>query len=235
MSNENQQLTIKNKSILPCKAIIFDMDGTLLESTEADFKAWEKTCKSYDKVLTYELYQPLLGIRSADVIRNYLGFADETDVKRVMKEKFDNFVDYVNEHPVKPVTGAADFLKSLSSFGVKIGLATSSRQEKTMLLLTRLNLLQYFDAIVTGEQVNKSKPEPDIFLKAAGELQVSPDLCLVFEDGPIGVAAAKSAGMKCIAITTTHTAVQLHHADWIIDEYGKTNLVELLKSEGQSN
>ena len=232
MSNENKQPTYRSKSILPCKAIIFDMDGTLLESTEADFKAWEKTYKSYDKVLTYELYQPLLGIRSADVIRNYLGFANENDVKRILKEKFDHFVDYVNEHPVKLVAGADNFLKSLSSFDVKIGLATSSRQEKTMLLLARLNLLQYFDAIVTGEQVNKSKPAPDIFLKAAGKLEVPPNLCLVFEDGPIGVAASKSAGMKCIAITTTHAAEKLHQADWIIDQYETIDLGELLKNEG---
>lgn len=219
------------KSTLPFKAIIFDMDGTLLESTEADFKAWERTYQSYNRELTYEIYVTMLGIRSADVIRNFLNFKDEADVARVLKEKFNHFVDYVNEHPVKSVEGAGDFLQYLSNLDIKIGLATSSRQEKTMLCLGRLGLLQYFDAIVTGEQVNRSKPAPDIFLLAAKKLGVSPDRCVVVEDAPLGVAAAKSAEMKCIAITNTHPREKLSEADWIIESYEATNLSLLFNSE----
>lgn len=209
---------------LPFKAIIFDMDGTLLESTEADYRAWERVFKHYGGELTYDNYVPMLGIRSADVIRNILGFTNETELARVLIEKYDHFVDYVNDHPVKPVAATDRFLQHLLLYDVKVGLATSSRQQKTMLLLKRLDFLQYFDAIVTGEQVENSKPAPDIFLKAANKLGVNPQDCLVVEDGPIGVAAAKSAGMKCIAITTTHPANKLQQADWIIDSYAGADI-----------
>ncbi len=225
---ESPQTIDQAKIILPFKAIIFDMDGTLLESTEADYRAWERTYKVYGKVLTYDNYTPLLGIRSADVIRNYLGFTDEEDVKRILQEKFDHFVDHVNEHPVVPVPGAIAFLKNLSKYAIKVGLATSSRQAKTMLLLKRLDLFSYFDAIVTGEQVNNGKPSPEIFLKAAEKLNTQPIDCVVVEDGPIGVTAAKGAGMKCIAISTTHPPEKLGQADCTIVGYENVNFPELL-------
>ena len=227
---ENSAITeaLTSKISFPFKAIIFDMDGTLLESTEADYMAWEKVFKAYGRDLTYQSYVPLLGIRSVDVIRNILGFSNETDVARVLIEKYERFVDYVNEHPVKPVVATDDFLQHLSKYDVQVGLATSSRQQKTMLLLQRLDFLKYFNAIVTGEQVQNSKPAPDIFLRAAEKLNIDPQHCLVIEDGPIGVAAAKSAGMKCIAITTTHPAEKLQQADWIIDSYEGADIMEII-------
>ena len=212
---------------LPFKGVIFDMDGTLLESTEADYKAWEKVFNDYGKKLSFGDYVPLLGIRSADVIKDHIGITGEEDVKRILKEKFNYFVEYVNAYPIIAVEGAEDFLKSLSRFDVKIGLATSSRKEKMKMVLESLNFLQYFDTIVTGEEVANSKPAPDIFLMAAERLGLSADDCLVFEDGPVGVAAAKNARMKCIAITETHPAEKLHLADFIIDTYTGVDLAEL--------
>lgn len=216
-------------STVPFKAVIFDMDGTLLESTEADFKAWEKVFEHYNQSLTYDKYVTMLGIRSADVIQNFLGFHDKDDVARILIEKFDRFVDYVNEHPIKPMKAAEDFLKSLAQYDVKLAIATSSRKEKTQLILGQLNFLQYFDAIVTGEEVTNSKPAPDIFLKAAERLNVAPQHCVVIEDGPLGVTAAKKAGMKCIAITATHPADKLREADYVMETYEGAEFAALCK------
>jgi beta-phosphoglucomutase family hydrolase len=220
----NEQQKGEETVNIPFKAVIFDMDGTLLESTEADYKAWEKVFNDYGKKLSFGDYVPLLGIRSADVIRDHIGKSDKEDVTRILKEKFDYFVEYINANPVQAVEGAEDFLKSLSKYNLKIGLATSSRKEKMKMVLEQLNFLPYFDTIVTGEEVENSKPAPDIFLKAAERLGVTANECLVFEDGPIGVAAAKNAKMKCVAITETHTAEQLHHADLTIDTYTDVDL-----------
>jgi beta-phosphoglucomutase family hydrolase len=225
----NEQKHSNVTASFPFKAIIFDMDGTLLESTEADYKAWEKVFIDYGKKLSFGDYVPLLGVRSADVITNHIGITNEDDVTRILKEKFDYFVEYINANPVKAVDGAEDFLKSLSKYDVKIGLATSSRKEKMKLVLEQLHFLQYFDTIVTGEEVVNSKPAPDIFLKAAERLGVTPQECLVFEDGPVGVAAAKNAGMKCVAITETHPEEKLTQADIVIDTYTHVDLHEVLK------
>lgn len=209
------------------KAIIFDMDGTLLESTEADYLAWEKIFERYGKRLNYADYVPMLGIRSADVIKHFLGFTNEDDAKRILVEKFNCFVEVVNKKPVKPVPFADIILKAAFLSPLKVGLATSSRKEKMNLLLTQLQFIQYFDAIVTGEEVFHSKPAPDIFLKAAERLGILPEDCLVVEDGPIGVTAAKKAGMKCLAITATTPREKLSEADLVIETYEDVDLLEI--------
>lgn len=212
---------------LPFKAIIFDMDGTLIESTEADYLAWERVFNDYGKQLTFKDYEPLLGIRSANVIRDQLGKTDVADVTRILKEKFDYFVEVITANPIKPVLAAEIFLKSVANHPIKIALATSSRKEKMQLVLKQLDFLKYFDTIVTGEEVQNSKPAPDIFLKAAERLGLQPEDCVVVEDGPIGVAAAKSAGMKCVAITATHPSHKLQEADVVIETYENADVKEI--------
>ncbi len=213
---------------LPFKAIIFDMDGTLLESTEADYLAWQRIFERYNQHLDYEKYVTMLGIRSMNVITDFLGFKRAEDVRRILIEKFDCFVEVVNEKPVVSVPFAGEFLKAVANSNLKVALATSSRKEKMNLLLTNLSFIHYFDAIVTGEEVHKGKPEPDIFLLAAERLGIDPIDCVVVEDGPIGVTAAKKAGMKCIAITATTPADRLHEADLVIESYEGVELSELL-------
>lgn len=212
---------------LPYKGVIFDMDGTLIVSTEADYLAWQKVFSDYGKELTYADYRPLLGIRSANVIREHLKIADEEAVKRILKEKFDYFVEVITANPIKAVAAAEVFLKSLANYPVKVALATSSRREKVQMVLEQLDFLKYFDAIVTGDEVENSKPAPDIFLKAAARIGLPVDECLVVEDGPIGVAAAKNAKMKCVAITETHSADMLHRADLIIESYENADFIKI--------
>src|SRR5215210_1517354 len=219
---------------LPFKGVIFDMDGTLIVSTECDYFAWKKVFTNYGKKLSYEDYQPLLGIRSADVIKDCIGITGEEDVKRILKEKFDYFVELITANPIKPVEAAEAFLKSLESHPVKVALATSSRKEKMQMVLQQLNFLRYFDAIVTGDDVENSKPAPDIFLKAAERLGLSAKDCMVVEDGPIGVAAAKNAKMKCVAITETHRADKLHQADVVIDSYENADFIEICQQLASS-
>ena len=228
-AQEQTDYAIGASAELPFKGVIFDMDGTLIVSTEADFFAWVKVFNSYGKNLSYKEYHPLLGIRSANVVREQLGITDEEDVKRILKEKLGYFVEVTTANPIKAVVAAEIFLQSLADYPVKVALATSSRKEKVRMVLEQLNFLQYFDAIVTGDEVENSKPAPDIFLKAAQRLGLSPEECMVIEDGPIGVAAAKNANMKCVAITETHSADMLSNADLIIDSYLDADFIEISK------
>ena len=229
MKEQQQFETVTDAAELPFKGVIFDMDGTLIVSTEADYLAWQKVFANYGKTLTYEQYQPILGVRSADVIRKYLGIPGEEDVKRILREKFDLFIEVITANPIKPVNAAETFLKSLKNYPVKVALATSSRKEKMQLVLKQLDFLQYFDAVVTGDEVHHGKPAPDIFLKAAERLNLSPEDCFVVEDGPIGVAAAKNAKMKCVAITETHEADKLQQADLVIETYENVDFLEIAK------
>lgn len=198
-------------------AIIFDMDGTLIESTEADYIAWKKLFEEYNIDLTFEKYYPLLGKKSVDVISSQLNLSGE-DVDYALAKKLFYYKEYVKDNGVSPVP-FADKLVQYCSRHFLIGLATSSRMEKMNMMMEQQGLKRYFTAIVTGGEVHHGKPSPDIFLLAAEKLEVDPKKCLVFEDTISGIRAAKNAGMKCIAISTTHKREELTEADLVIDSY----------------
>lgn len=217
---------------LPFKGVIFDMDGTLIESTKADYLAWKRVFNDMGRELTYEDYQPLLGIRSAEVIKKILGVIDDQEIKKLLAEKLEYFREIAERDGIKPVEGAEEFIKSFKNLPVKLALATSSRQAKMKMVMTKLGFINYFDVIVTGEEVTNSKPAPDIFLDTAKRLSLAPEDCIVFEDAVNGVKAAKAAGMKCVAITTTHAAEDLKDADLIIDRFDRNEFMKYCAGVG---
>jgi beta-phosphoglucomutase len=217
---------LKPPDKLHLKGVIFDMDGTLIETTEADYFAWKKVFADYHKELSFEDYFPLIGMKSAVVLQTRLSL-DDDETKKALSQKMKYFSDIVEEKGIQVVPHALKFLEQLKEENLKIALATSSRQEKMKLVLQLTNLLPYFSVIVTGDLVNRSKPAPDIFLKAAEKLQLQPCECIVIEDAANGVKAAKNAGMKCVAITTTHTEDHLQLADLVIDSYEDLDLQKI--------
>jgi HAD superfamily hydrolase (TIGR01509 family) len=229
MKENVQQVAAKEAvATIPFKAVIFDMDGTLIASTEADYLAWKRLFADHNIDLTYEKYFPLLGMRSAEVVKSQLHL-DGAALDEALHQKLIYFEDILAAEGMQLIPGADVFLKSLKNYPVKIGLATSSRSMKMKMVMKVVGLFDYFDAIVTGEEVVEGKPFPDIFIKAAGKLNVAPQECLVIEDAVNGVLAAKNAHMKCIAITTTHDtqALQEAKADLVIDTFENLDFEEL--------
>lgn len=200
------------------RGVIFDMDGTLIHSTEADFQAWRRVCLDYNLDLTWEKYFPMLGMKSVDFVKKFMLLDDEL-VASVLQAKANYFDDYVAETGIEPVQDVISLLKEIKAQGYKIAIATSSRRYKANTVLNRLSLVEYFDIITTGEEVHNSKPAPDIFLLAADRLGLNPAECIVFEDAATGVKAAKQAGAFTIAITSTHPKEQLQEADLVIEAY----------------
>ena len=213
---------------LPYSAVILDMDGTLVESTEADYLAWKWLFADYNQAFSFQEYIPLLGIKSADVLHHKLQLNGEA-LHQALHKKMDYFKEVVEDNGIRAVPFAQSFLQSLKDYPVKVALATSSRREKMQLVMEKMEFLHYFDVIVTGEEVHHGKPAPDIFIQAAQKLGISPEKCVVIEDAANGVAAAKNAQMKCIAITTTHSAEQLLYADLVVDSFEKADFAEWCK------
>jgi beta-phosphoglucomutase family hydrolase len=211
--------------VLPYSGVILDMDGTLIESTEADYLAWKWLFADYNQEFSFQEYMPLLGIKSADVLHHKLQLNGE-ELTQALRSKMNYFREVVEDNGIRAVPFAQSFLRSLKDYPVKVALATSSRREKMQLLMEKVEFLNYFDVIVTGEEVHHGKPAPDIFLQAAQKLGVPPDKCVVIEDATNGVAAAKNAQMKCIAITTTHLAEQLLYADLVVDSFENADFAE---------
>jgi beta-phosphoglucomutase family hydrolase len=208
-----------DETMFLCKAVIFDMDGTLINSTKADFLAWQKLFSFYGKSLTYEEYIPLLGIKSAQVVKEFLPVKNDEEIQMALTQKLVFFHEYVAENGIYPVPYADVFLKQIKQLDIPVALATSSRKAKMEMVMTKVNLVTLFDAIVTGGDVKNGKPAPDIFIKAAEKLGVRPQDCIVFEDASNGVKAAKNAFMKCVAISSTQSPESLREADLVIDSF----------------
>jgi beta-phosphoglucomutase family hydrolase len=202
-----------------CKAVIFDMDGTLADSTNADFLAWQRLFSHYNKELTFPEYVPLLGMKSAQIVKDFLPVKNDEEVQFALTKKLVFFHEIISENGIYPVPFADVFLKQIKQYNIPLALATSSRKAKMEMVMAKLNLLSFFDIVVTSGDVKNGKPAPDIFLKAAEKLSVAPANCIVFEDAANGVRAAKNAGMKCVALASHHTIDSLQEADLIIDTF----------------
>ncbi len=218
---------IKSNQVRLPAAVIFDMDGTLVATTEADFLAWQKLFLHYGKQLNWAEYFPLLGKKSYDVVREGLRL-DGEEAQVAMHKKMEYFEEIVQEKGILTMPFAEKFLQELKSNHIPIGLATSSRKMKMKLVMKESGLAKYFSIFVTGEEVMNGKPEPDIFLLAADRLQVDPAHCIVLEDAVSGVSAAKAAGMKCIAIANTHPDIDLADADLVIHDFSELSFEVML-------
>jgi beta-phosphoglucomutase-like phosphatase (HAD superfamily) len=140
-----------NSGGLP-EAVIFDMDGTLVATTEADFKAWQRLFLEYGRDLTFPDYFPLLGRKSQDVVEQILGLQGQV-AQHAMARKMELFEDIVNLNGIQTLPNVESFLSSLNQAGIPLALATSSRKMKMQLVMEESGLARYFTAFVTGEEV----------------------------------------------------------------------------------
>jgi beta-phosphoglucomutase len=212
-------------------AVIFDMDGTLIDNTPYHFKSWQALFKKYGKgELTKQTYYiDISGVPVMETIRRIFGDEyDEAGLKDLLNEKEDF---YRKEYApfVAPINGLENFLTELKNAGVKMAMATSATVQDINFIMDRIPIRNDFNAIVNSSMVSKPKPNPQIFLKAAERLNMPPEKCVVFEDSLAGIKAANSAGMKVVAITTGHTAAELHPVNIVINDYSELTVQKLAK------
>jgi beta-phosphoglucomutase len=191
------------------RAVIFDMDGVLVLSGDAHFRAWRETARERGIDLTRERFAHHFGRTNPDIIRDLWGPslpAGEAAVIADRKERA--YRDLVRaDVPVAP--GVEPLLESLASAGFVLGVGSSAPRENIDLLLDSARIGRYFAAIVDGSMVERGKPAPDVFLHAARLAAVDPAHSVVVEDAPAGIEAARSAGMRSIGLATTHEAADL--------------------------
>ncbi len=184
-------------------AVIFDWDGTLADTRRVILISFHKALELINYKVTDEYVERRIGIGAAETFREILHNAnlpvDEAVVKRLVQRKSEVQVELSSE--VKLFSGACELLTVLQG-KVKVGLASMNNSAVITSLLQRNDITECFEKIVTAESVSRSKPDPEIFLKAATQLNAIPARCVVLEDSIFGVRAAKAAGMSCIAVTT---------------------------------
>lgn len=204
-------------------ACIFDLDGVIVDTARYHFLAWQKLAKELGVELTKQHNERLKGVgrmESLDIILE-LGGLQRSDMEKeaLATKKNAWFVEFIEAMKKEEIfDGAKELFTELKAHGVKVALASSSKNAQTV--LKKLDIGHYFEAIVDGNMINRSKPDPEIFLKAAGMLQVNPNECVVVEDAEAGVEAAIDAGMKCVGIGKKE---QLYKADLVVDQIGQLN------------
>jgi sugar-phosphatase len=185
----------------PVKALIFDMDGVLIDSEPLWRKAMISGFNQAGMPLTDEDCRKTTGMRFIEVIHVWIAHYKITNVSPIQLEKevLDILVNLV-ETEGKPMPGALEILEYAKSIDIKVGLATSSSSRLMNAVLNKLGVRHSFDATVSAELMNYGKPHPEVFLVCAQQLNVKPQECVVIEDSVNGVIAAKAAQMKVIAI-----------------------------------
>jgi beta-phosphoglucomutase len=212
------------------KAAIFDLDGTIIDSTENDFLAWQRIFAEYRVSFPYEEYLSVLGAKGSEIVRNHLRLT-ETERESMLGRQEGYFKENCTARGLKLIPHMDKLLGGIRSLPLRTALATGSSDGKLSFIFEKVAIKAFFDVITTADTVQKGKPEPEVFLQAAGKLGIEPRECLVFEDAPLGVKAAKDAGMHCIAITTTHAEWELGQADLVVDSYQQLDLKKWLRHQ----
>ncbi|PIU23158.1 MAG: phosphatase [Chloroflexi bacterium CG08_land_8_20_14_0_20_45_12] len=211
------------------KAVIFDMDGILIDSLPIHMKIWG----IIEKELGFKI-RPEEGVKFNGMsLREMITYLKKNhDIPATSDEIYEMKMRLQKEMFWDEVTlfkGVEDLLKELNTSGIRCAVATSSERYFMDMVVDKFDIRGYFSGFVSCDDVKKAKPEPEIFLLAAKRSGTKPKECVVIEDAPNGITAAKKAGMKSIAVMTTHTEDALHDADLIVNSIDEISL-SLLKN-----
>ncbi len=197
-------------------ALVFDMDGVIVDSTRTHTLAWQRYLEAHGVEIPY-IEQRMLGKHNPEIVRDF--FPRETLTEETIfshgAQKEALYREIIRpELRERLVPGVARFLER--NRDLPIGMGTNAEQANVDFVLDEAGLRQYFQAIVTGHDVARPKPFPDVYLRVAELLGVSPASCIVFEDSPSGVSAARAAGMRVVGLTTTCT---LPNVDLLVSNF----------------
>lgn len=202
-------------------ALIFDVDGVIADTEALNARASVLTFQQlYGVTVQPDDFQPFIGRGDERYVE---GVAEKygvtIDTQAAVDRRAENFFTLLRNQPLPAAPGVLEIVKAARcNPEVKLAIATSGQKAKQFPVIEGAGLkLEWFDAVITGEDVDRKKPDPQIYLRAAERLAVPPDHCVVFEDAPAGVAAAKAAGMACVAVLTSAPAKELQAADLVVE------------------
>lgn len=199
------------------QAFIFDMDGTLVDNSDFHTQAWLTLLNEIGiEIDAGELHRQNAGKTNAETLRGLVGDSLSDEEMQALARRKENLYREAYRPHVQPIPGLLVFLDQARAEGIPMAVVTSAVQQNITLILDGLGIRDYFAVVVGAEDIQKSKSHPEMFLTAARKLVIPPQSCLVFEDSPAGIEAARRAGMRTVVITTFLDPKELQGAAGIL-------------------
>lgn len=212
------------------KGVLFDMDGTMFDTETMSIYGWEVTAKKYGIDISREFMIGCMGLVT-DAIRDrfYDRYGREFDYYKFRADKMKAMADVIEKSGVPHKKGLTNLLEYLKQSGIKCAVATSTTNARAMYNIERGGVLDYFDEIISGDMVSRGKPEPDIYVYAAGRLKLLPAECMVLEDSRNGILSAHASGAVSVLIPDIIPVDNdmLAAADYKLDDLGA--VIDLIK------
>jgi len=201
------------------RAVIFDLDGVLVDSSRFHFEAWRRLSQELPvkQPVTEAWFRRTFGQRNDEILLSL--FQRELTQKKVAaySDRKEILFRQLARGRLKPLSGARELVEGVYQAGFQLAVGTSTPPENLEMILEQLELARYFPVRVTGADVKHGKPDPEVFLLAAQRLQIAPKYCVVIEDAEAGVVAARRAGMRCIGVAAFQPAECLKDSDWMVN------------------
>ena len=209
-------------------AMIFDVDGVVADTEALNARASAMMFRElYGVEVRPEDFRPFVGTGDERYVQ---GVAEKDgvaiDTAAAVERRRANFFTLLETEPLPAMPGVLELVQAARDDpSVRLAIATSGNKDKQFPVIEGAGLRpEWFDAVITGDDVTRKKPDPQIYLVTAERLGIPPDRCVVFEDAPVGVTAAKAAGMKCVAVTGSVEAEELGHADLVVDSLAEVGM-----------
>ncbi|MCL6511409.1 MAG: HAD family phosphatase [Anaerolineae bacterium] len=187
------------------RAVLWDMDGVLVDSAEYHYAAWREALAREGYDIGYDEFRATFGQRNDTILRLIFGEdLPDAEVERIAGLKEALYRQFVRERGIAPLPGVLRWLNRLHTAGWRQAVASAAPRANVDAILRAVGIERYFDAITSGEDVTRGKPDPQVYLISAQRLGVPPQRCVVVEDAPAGLEGARRAGMRCVGVTSTH-------------------------------
>lgn len=206
--------------------VIFDMDGVLIDSASAHFHSWQLLAREHGTTVAQEQFTATFGRQNRDIIP--LLFEDVTpDRLRLLADRKEAiYRDLIREDP-PIVDGAVALIRDLHAAGVRLAVGSSGPRANIDLVLRALGATERIQVVVSGDDVSRGKPDPQVFTLAATRLGIPANRCVVVEDAPVGIEAAQAAGARTVAVSIYHPAESFPHADFVASRLAELSVDRL--------
>ncbi|MBI3946207.1 MAG: HAD family phosphatase [Armatimonadetes bacterium] len=199
------------------QGVIFDLDGVLVDSSALHLESWRIVGAERGFTMTEALFRETFGMPNAQIFVRLFGHPLPEEEARELSERKEAVYRELAVGRLEALPGVVPLLRALRAEGFRLALGSSTPMSNIRVILDAIGVRECFDAVVCADDVTHGKPHPEVFLKAAERIGVPPECCVVVEDALVGVQAAKAAGMRCLAVTTTHPRERLQEADRVVD------------------